>query len=90
MNNNLLIILFIEIKFIFSNKFIFSVIISIYNTGRYLDDSIGSIINQTIGFNKIQIILVNDGSIDETERICLNYRNKYPENINKTCKRKIY
>ena len=70
-----------KIKFIFSKKFVFSVIISIYNTGRYLDDSIGSIINQTIGFNRIQIILVNDGSIDETERICLNYRNKYPENI---------
>ena len=66
MNNNLLVILFLEIKFIFSKKFAFSVIISIYNTGRYLDDSIGSIINQTIGFNKIQIILVNDGSIDET------------------------
>ena len=48
---------------------------------RYLDDSIGSIINQTIGFNRIQIILVNDGSIDETEKICLNYRNQYPENI---------
>ena len=81
MNNYLLIIFFLEIKFIFSKKFVFSVIISIYNTGRYLDDSIGSIINQTIGFNKIQIILVNDGSTDETERICLNYRNKYPENI---------
>ena len=81
MNNYLLMIFFLEIKFIFSKKFLFSVIISIYNTGRYLDDSIGSIINQTIGFNRIQIILVNDGSIDETERICLNYRNKYPENI---------
>ena len=70
-----------KIKIFCSKKFVFSVIISIYNTGRYLDDSIGSIINQTIGFNRIQIILVNDGSIDETEKICLNYRNQYPENI---------
>ena len=65
----------------YTKEFIFSVVISIYNTGRYLDDSIGSIINQTFGFDNIQIILINDGSIDETDRICLNYKNKYPENI---------
>ena len=69
------------IKIACSNKFLFSVIISIYNTGRYLDDSIGSILNQTIGINKIQIILVNDGSIDETEKICLQYQKKFPKNI---------
>ena len=33
----------------------FSVIVAIYNTGRYLDDSIGSLINQTIGFEQIQL-----------------------------------
>ena len=70
----------------YTKEFIFSVVISIYNTGRYLDDSIGSIINQTFGFDNIQIILINDGSIDETDRICLNYKNKYPENIIKKCK----
>ena len=47
------------------NCFTFSVIMAIYNTGRYLDDSIGSLLNQTINFNEIQIILVNDGSIDQ-------------------------
>ena len=61
--------------------FYFSVIISIYNTGRYLDDSIGSLINQTIGFENIQIILVNDGSTDKTEEICLRYQSKYEKNI---------
>ena len=61
--------------------YLFSVIIAIYNTGRYLDDSIGSLINQTIGFKKIQIILVNDGSFDNSEEICLKYHKKYPNNI---------
>ena len=61
--------------------FIFSVIIAIYNTRKYLDDSIGSLINQTIGFKKIQIILVNDGSNDNSENKCLKYQNKYPNNI---------
>ena len=54
---------------------------AIYNTGRYLDDSIGSLYNQTIGFSNIQIILVNDGSIDNSEQICLKYQKLYSKNI---------
>ena len=61
--------------------FIFSVIIPIYNTGRYLDEAIFSLINQTIGFKNIQLILVNDGSIDQTEEISLKYKKAYPKNI---------
>ena len=64
------------------NNFLFSVIISIYNSGKYLNDSIGSLLNQTIGFDKnIQVILVNDGSTDNSEEICLRYKNKYNKNI---------
>ena len=69
------------IKSILNNEFLFSVIISIYNTGRYLNESIESIFNQTISPNKIQIILVNDGSIDISEEISLNYNIKHPNNI---------
>ena len=75
-------IIFIYIFLILSAKcYLFSVIIAIYNTGRYLNDAIDSVINQTVGFDKIQIILVNDGSIDDSENICLNYKQKYPKNI---------
>ena len=66
---------------IFNKSFLFSIIIPIYNTGRYLDDCIVSLISQTIGFEKIQIILINDGSTDQSEEICLKYQNKYKENI---------
>ena len=62
-------------------SFLFSVIIAIYNTARYLDDSIGSLISQTIGFQKIQLILINDGSTDQSEEICLKYKNIYKDNI---------
>ena len=48
----------------------------INNTGWYLDGSIGSLLNQTIEFNNIQIILINDGSIDKSEEICLKYKKK--------------
>ena len=61
--------------------FVFSIIIAVYNTGKYLEDSIGSLVNQSISFEKIQIILVNDGSTDNSEELCLKYKNIYPKNI---------
>ena len=79
--NALFFFIFYLFLFQLNNCYLFSVIISIYNTEKYLNDSIESIINQTIGFEKIQLILVNDGSIDNSEKICLYYRNKYPNNI---------
>ena len=78
-NNLFLIIFYFNANF--TKEFLFSVIIPIYNCGRYLDESIGSIINQTIGLENIQIILVNDGSLDNTEEICLRYKKKYFKNI---------
>ena len=65
----------------YSKCFLFSVVMAVYNTGRYLHDSIGSLFNQTIGFLNIQIILVNDGSIDNSDEICLKYQKLYPKNI---------
>ena len=61
--------------------FIFSVIIPIYNTARYLNDSIGSLLNQSIGYKNIQIILINDGSSDNSENICLYYMKLFEHNI---------
>lgn len=64
------------------NTFKFSVIIPVYDVEAYLEETIESITKQTIGFKKnIQIILVNDGSPDRSEDICLKYREKYPDNI---------
>ena len=63
-------------------KFLFSVIVPVYNTEDYLEECIESLINQTIGFENIQIILINDGSKQQAdENICLKYKNKYPNNI---------
>jgi glycosyltransferase involved in cell wall biosynthesis len=63
-------------------KYKISVVIPVYNVGKYLSETIDSVIKQTIGFKKnIQIILINDGSQDNSEEICLKYKKKYPENI---------
>ena len=83
MNKYISLYLYILLAYLisFENGFLFSVIIAIYNTGRYLDDSIGSLLNQTINFHKIQVILINDESTDDTEKICFNYIDLYPKNI---------
>lgn len=58
-------------------KYKFSVIIPIYNIENYLEKAIKSIINQSIGFDNIQLILVNDGSTDKSPNICEKYNKKY-------------
>ena len=63
-------------------KYKFSVVIPVYNVEKYIEETLLSIVNQTIGFEEnVQIILVNDGSTDDSEEICLKYREKYHNNI---------
>ena len=63
-------------------KYKFSVVIPVYNVEKFLEETVDSVINQTIGFKKnIQIILVNDGSPDNSDEICQRYVKEYPKNI---------
>lgn len=63
-------------------KYKFSVVMPIYNVGLFLNEAIDSIINQTIGFeNNIELILINDGSSDNSHDICVDYQRRYPNNI---------
>lgn len=55
-----------------------SVIVPVYNVEKYLKRCIDSILNQT--FKRIEIILVNDGSSDNSPIICDEYCDRY-ENI---------
>ncbi len=65
-----------------AHKFTFSVIVPIYNVEDYLREALDSVIHQTMDFkSNIQLILINDGSSDSSEAICLEYKKQYPENI---------
>lgn len=54
-----------------------SIIIPIYNTAKYLRKCIDSCLNQDISSSEYEIILINDGSPDESGDICLEYKDKY-------------
>ena len=53
---------------------IISIIVPIYNVGKYLPRCIESILNQT--FNNFELILVNDGSTDNSGVVCDDYAKK--------------
>lgn len=54
-----------------------SVIIPSYNVEKYITECIESIVNQTIGFENIQLIIVDDFSTDKTFEIAKGYEEKY-------------
>ena len=65
------------------NKKDISIIVPIYNAEKYLNKCIDSIIHQTK--KELEIILINDGSTDDSENIIKQYddrRIKYFKNKN--------
>jgi len=73
---------FYENSIYVTNAYKISVVMAIYNTQNYVKEAINSVIQQDIGFKKnIQLILVDDGSTDNTPQILSEFKNKYPENI---------
>ncbi|MER1696308.1 glycosyltransferase family 2 protein, partial [Proteus mirabilis] len=54
------------------NKDSISIIIPAYNAEKWIEKCIKSCINQT--YKDIEIIIINDGSQDDTEIICKRYR----------------
>lgn len=57
-----------------------SVIIPCYNAENTIQRTVNSIINQTIGFNNIELLLYDDASIDNTKKLIKEYSENY-ENI---------
>ena len=49
-----------------------SIIVPVYNVEKFLDKCIISILNQS--YNNIEIILINDGSLDNSLAICEKYK----------------
>ncbi|MCR5617600.1 MAG: glycosyltransferase family 2 protein [Clostridiales bacterium] len=56
-----------------------SVIIAVYNTERYLEKCLDSVMSQD--YENIELVLVDDGSTDKSLEIMEGYRNRYPDRI---------
>lgn len=57
-----------------------SVVVNVYNGEKYIKKCLDSIINQT--FKDLEILIVNDGSTDDTLKICKSYKDKRIRIIN--------
>lgn len=53
-----------------------SVIVPVYNVEEYLEKCLNSLVNQTL--KDIEIIVINDGSPDNSQMIIDSYVQKYP------------
>ena len=56
-----------------------SVVVPVYNVERFLDTCLNSLVNQTL--DDIEIVVVNDGSQDNSQRIIDGYVRAYPNKV---------
>lgn len=49
----------------------FSIIVPVYNAKQYLDECIGSVLNQT--FDNWEMLIIDDGSTDGSDKLCDSY-----------------
>ena len=66
------------------SKYKISVIVPVYNAEKYLEETVKSLINQTM--NGIEIIFVNDGSTDNSINILNKYKKENVKIINQSNK----
>ena len=57
----------------------FSILIPVYNAEKYIEETVQSILNQTE--QDYEIVLLDDGSTDNSRQICLKLAQEHPERI---------
>ena len=70
---------FLDLKSIkeLSKNNLISVVFPIYNASMYIDESIESILNQS--YSNFELILINDGSTDNSKDVMKKFRDDHPE-----------
>ena len=56
-----------------------SVIVPVYNVENYLEKCLNSLVNQTL--QEIEILVINDGSTDNSQKIIEVFQSKFPQKI---------
>ena len=67
-------------EFLNSFQYGISIIIPVFNVENYLDDAFKSILNQTFGFENLEVIFVDGASTDGSSQIIKEYSHKH-ENV---------
>ena len=62
-----------------NNENLYSIVIPIYNAEKYLEECLESIVQQT--YVNWELILVNDGSVDQSNAICERFKKRFPDSI---------
>ena len=60
-----------------------SVVVPVYNVEKYLERCLETLVNQTL--EELEIIIVNDGSTDDSLKIIEKYVLEYPGKIHAFC-----
>lgn len=58
-------------------KYKISMIVPVYNVSEYLEECLDSLLAQTIDKKQMEILLINDGSTDNSLEICQKYAQEY-------------
>ena len=69
----------IENRMLDKDELLMTVVVPVYNVEKYLANSLDSIIEASI--DDMEILVVNDGSTDNSEEIILKYQKMYPKLI---------
>ena len=59
------------------DELLMTVVVPVYNVENYLAKSLDSIIEARI--DNMEILIINDGSTDNSEKIILDYKKRYPK-----------
>lgn len=54
-----------------------SVIIPIYNSEKFISDTLDSLANQIFNIDDMEVLMIDDGSSDSSAEICKKYEKKY-------------
>ncbi|MCG8147759.1 glycosyltransferase [Moraxella sp. PS-22] len=61
-----------------SDNLLLSIIVPVYNVENYLTFCIDSIFNQGLDIKDFEVLLIDDGSKDNSYQVCLDLQMKYP------------
>jgi glycosyltransferase involved in cell wall biosynthesis len=58
-----------------------TIVAPVYNVAKYLDQMLDSIVHQSTGLRNLEVILVDDGSTDGSDKIAARWAKRYPQTI---------